>query len=105
MCLSYIVCPGNPISWCKCEAVINSMSSITVATEQAPPPPLMVMSLSLKITVNPKSGANEVGVAMGVANEVGVAMGGANKVGVAMGGAGRYDGMGNVCFWVTCESN
>lgn len=36
------------------------MNAITVAMEQAPPPPLVVMSLSLKITVNPRTGTNEV---------------------------------------------
>ena len=54
-------CPANPVSWCKCEAVV-SMNSVVVAAKQAPPPPLVVMSLSLKITVNPKTGTNEVGV-------------------------------------------
>ncbi len=63
------VCPANTVSWCKCEAVINSMNAIAVATEQAPPPPLVVMSLSLKITLNPKTGTNEVGLT----KEVGVA--------------------------------
>ena len=54
-------CPANPVSWCKCEAVV-SMNSVAVAAKQAPPPPLVVMSLSLKITVNSKTGTNEVGV-------------------------------------------
>lgn len=60
--MTFAVCPTNPVSWCKYEAVVNSMGSITVATEQAPSPPLVVLSLSLKITVNPRTGTNEVGV-------------------------------------------
>ena len=52
--------PQQNISWCKCEAVVQDMDHISVATEQAPPPPLVVMSLSVKITLNPKSGTNEV---------------------------------------------
>ena len=53
-------CPQQPISWCKCEAVVQSMSSISVVAEQPPPPPLVVMSLSVKIILNPKTGTNEV---------------------------------------------
>ena len=53
-------CPTSQVSWCKCEAVVDSLTHITVATEQAPPPPLVVMSLSMKITVNPRTGTNEV---------------------------------------------
>lgn len=41
---------------------MTDMDHITVATEQEPPPPLVVMSLSVKITLNPKTGANEVTV-------------------------------------------
>ena len=36
------------------------MKSVSVMVEQAPPPPLVVMSLSLKIILNPKNGTNEV---------------------------------------------
>lgn len=36
------------------------MKSVSVMVEQAPPPPLIVMSLSLKIILNPKNGTNEV---------------------------------------------
>ena len=60
------VCPHQPISWCKCEAVIQTMDLVTVATEQPPPPPLVVMSLSVKITLNPKTGTNEVCVGVWV---------------------------------------
>ena len=52
------------MSFCKCEAIVDSMKCITVATEQATPPPLVVMSLSVKITLNPRTGTNEVGVAL-----------------------------------------
>ena len=41
---------------------MDSMKYIAVATEQAPPPPLVVMSLSMKITLNPRTGTNEVGL-------------------------------------------
>ena len=36
------------------------MGSVSVMLEQATPPPLVVMSLCLKITLNPKNGTNEV---------------------------------------------
>lgn len=55
-----IACPQQPISWCKCEAIVQSMNSISVVAEQPPPPPLVVMSLSVKIILNPKTGSNEV---------------------------------------------
>jgi len=54
------VCPSQPVSWCKCEAVVGEMGSVSVMLEQATPPPLVVMSLCLKITLNPKNGTNEV---------------------------------------------
>ncbi len=57
-------CPTNQMSWCKCEAVVDSMKCVVVAAEQAPPPPLVVMSLSMKMTLNPRTGTNEVGVAL-----------------------------------------
>lgn len=42
------------------------MGSVSVMLEQATPPPLVVMSLCLKITLNPKNGTNEVCVLCGV---------------------------------------
>jgi len=36
------------------------MGSVSVMLEQGTPPPLVVMSLCLKITLNPKNGTNEV---------------------------------------------
>ncbi len=63
-CPPYLATPaGIPqlnISWCKCEAIVADMDQVIVATEQEPPPPLVVMSLSVKITLNPKTGSNEV---------------------------------------------
>ena len=36
------------------------MECVLVAKEQAPPPPLVTMCLSMKIILNPKTGINEV---------------------------------------------
>ena len=41
--------------------MVQSMDHVTVAREQAPPPPLVVMSLSIKSILNPKTHSNEVG--------------------------------------------
>ena len=42
------------------EGVVSGMENVGVASEQAPPPPLITMSLSMKVALNGKSGTNEV---------------------------------------------
>ena len=53
-------CPQQPVSWCKVECVVGGMESVGVASVQAPPPPLVTMSLSLTFLLNPKTRTNEV---------------------------------------------
>lgn len=65
------------------------MKSVSVMVEQAPPPPLIVMSLSLKIILNPKNGTNEV-CGRGEEGRGGVGVG--RRGGMEMGG-------GDVCVW------
>lgn len=52
---------SQPVSWCKVEALALSPDLISVIKDLAPPP-LTVMSISLKTVQNPKTHHNEVGV-------------------------------------------
>ncbi|XP_051464203.1 DNA polymerase alpha catalytic subunit isoform X2 [Apus apus] len=53
--------PSNQsVSWCKVEAVAMKPALVNVVKELSPPPPLVVMSLSMKTTQNPKTHQNEV---------------------------------------------
>lgn len=53
--------PSNqPVSWCKVEAVAVKSGLVNVVKDLSPPPPLVVMSLSMKTTQNPKTHQNEV---------------------------------------------
>lgn len=53
--------PSNqPVSWCKVEAVAVKPGLVNVVKDLSPPPPLVVMSLSMKTTQNPKTHQNEV---------------------------------------------
>lgn len=47
------------MSWCKVEAVAFKSDLISVVKD-LPPPPLVVMSVSLKTVPNPKTHHNEV---------------------------------------------
>lgn len=42
---------------------IDDLDNISVCTEKISPPPLVAMTLSLKITVNPKTMHNEIAMA------------------------------------------
>uniref|UniRef100_A0A8C7JUP0 DNA polymerase n=1 Tax=Oncorhynchus kisutch TaxID=8019 RepID=A0A8C7JUP0_ONCKI len=48
-----------PVSWCKVEAVAMRSDLVTVVKD-LPPPPLTVMSISLKTVQNPKTHHNEI---------------------------------------------
>ncbi|XP_053715701.1 DNA polymerase alpha catalytic subunit isoform X2 [Synchiropus splendidus] len=50
---------GQPISWCKVEALALRSDLVTVVKDIAPPP-LTVMSISLKTVQNPKTHHNEI---------------------------------------------
>lgn len=50
---------GQPMSWCKVEAIVPKSELISVVKD-LPPPPLVVMSISLKTVPNPKTHHNEV---------------------------------------------
>ena len=52
-------CPQN-VSWCKVECSVNGLAAVGVASEQAPPPPLTVLSLSVKTVLNTATHTNEV---------------------------------------------
>ncbi|RLW07871.1 hypothetical protein DV515_00003617 [Chloebia gouldiae] len=52
--------PSNPpVSWCKVEAVAMKPGLVNVVKDLSPPPPLVVMSFSMKTTQNPKTHQNE----------------------------------------------
>jgi DNA polymerase alpha subunit A len=53
-------CPQQPVSWCRVECVVGGGESVRLAPTQAPPPPLVTMSLSLTLSLNPKTHTNEV---------------------------------------------
>lgn len=53
-------CMSQPASWCKVEALALKPDLITVIKDLLPPP-LTVMSISLKTVQNPKTHHNEVG--------------------------------------------
>uniref|UniRef100_A0AAQ5XY28 DNA-directed DNA polymerase n=1 Tax=Amphiprion ocellaris TaxID=80972 RepID=A0AAQ5XY28_AMPOC len=50
---------GQPVSWCKVEALALRSDLVTVIKD-LPPPPVTVMSISLKTVQNPKTHQNEV---------------------------------------------
>lgn len=58
------LCPpelvSQPVSWCKVEALALRSDLVTVIKDLAPPP-VTVMSISLKTVQNPKTHHNEVG--------------------------------------------
>ncbi|KAF4797856.1 hypothetical protein TURU_069929 [Turdus rufiventris] len=52
--------PSNqPVSWCKVEAVAMKPGLVSVVKDLSPPPPLVVMSFSMKTIQNPKTHQNE----------------------------------------------
>lgn len=53
--------PSNQsVSWCKVEAVAMKPGLVNVVKDLPPPPPLVVMSFSMKTIQNPKTHQNEV---------------------------------------------
>lgn len=51
---------SQSVSWCKVEAVAVKPGLVNVVKDLCPPPPVVVMSLSMKTTQNPKTHQNEV---------------------------------------------
>ena len=51
-----------PISWCKVEATVEKPVDVTVLQGSAvpPPPPLTVVALNVKTTINPRTHLNEI---------------------------------------------
>ena len=49
------------MSWCKIECIADGLMSVGVASEQAPPPPLTILSLSIKTLINMHTKTKEVG--------------------------------------------
>ena len=56
---------NQPMSWCKVEAIALKSDLISVVKD-LPPPPLVVMSISLKTVQNPKTHHNEVSLTEGL---------------------------------------
>ncbi|XP_040194138.1 DNA polymerase alpha catalytic subunit isoform X1 [Rana temporaria] len=50
---------NQPISWCKVEAMVSKPDQVNVVKHQSPPP-VVVMSLSMKTVQNPKTHQNEI---------------------------------------------
>lgn len=50
---------NQPVSWCKVEALAVRSDLVTVVKDLSPPP-ITVMSISLKTVQNPKTHHNEV---------------------------------------------
>ncbi|KAF9908957.1 DNA-directed DNA polymerase alpha catalytic subunit pol1 [Linnemannia zychae] len=64
---------NTKVSWCKSEFIVDDEKNIRPMkdTTDLPPPPLVVMSLSLRTVINPKDKANEiVSVSTSVYHEV-----------------------------------
>ena len=57
---SQLVIPSQFVSWCRVECGTDGLTSVTVATEQITPPPLTIMSLSMKTLLNSRNRTNEV---------------------------------------------
>lgn len=57
-----------PTSWCKVEAICENPNFMSVMTSKSmpPPPPLTIMALNLKTTVNPKTMLNEIVLVSGL---------------------------------------
>ncbi|XP_041067898.1 DNA polymerase alpha catalytic subunit isoform X1 [Carcharodon carcharias] len=51
--------PNKPMSWCKVEAVALKLDHVTVVKD-IPPPPLVIMSVSMKTVQNSKTHQNEI---------------------------------------------
>ncbi|XP_018416639.1 PREDICTED: DNA polymerase alpha catalytic subunit [Nanorana parkeri] len=50
---------NQPISWCKVEVAVSKPDQVNVVKHQSPPP-IIVMSLSMKTVQNPKTHQNEI---------------------------------------------
>ncbi|KAF9923095.1 DNA polymerase alpha catalytic subunit [Linnemannia zychae] len=62
---------NSKVSWCKVEFILDNEKDVIPAANDLPPPPLVVMSLSLRTVINPKDKANEiVSISTSVYNEV-----------------------------------
>ncbi|CAI8021304.1 DNA polymerase alpha catalytic subunit [Geodia barretti] len=62
-CWLHVVQPrsgSSPVSWCRLECVVGGVDGVRVVPTQAPPPPLVTLSLSFALSLNPKTHANEV---------------------------------------------
>eukprot|EP01137_Pigoraptor_chileana_P015018 Opistho-2@70403 len=51
---------NRPISWCTFDVVVDDMKKVRKCAEQMKPPPLVVLSLSLKTVLNQKHHRNEI---------------------------------------------
>lgn len=59
MCVFYPELMNQPVSWCKVEAQAVKPDLVNVVKD-LPPPPLVIMSLSMKTVQNTKTHHNEV---------------------------------------------
>ncbi|XP_063922765.1 DNA polymerase alpha catalytic subunit isoform X2 [Zophobas morio] len=50
----------NPVSWCKLEVNCTKVADISIAKDVTGRPPLVVSSINMRRTINPKTGSNEI---------------------------------------------
>ncbi|CAB4018893.1 DNA polymerase alpha catalytic subunit-like [Paramuricea clavata] len=62
--------PNQPMSWCKLEAIVGKPDHITPLTEgNLDPPPLVVLSVSVRTMLNPKTHLHEVLAVTGLVHQ------------------------------------
>ncbi|CAB3994881.1 DNA polymerase alpha catalytic subunit, partial [Paramuricea clavata] len=62
--------PNQPMSWCKLEAIVSKPDHITPLTEgNLDPPPLVVLSVSVRTMLNPKTHLHEVLAVTGLVHQ------------------------------------
>ena len=55
-----------PSTWCKFEAIVDLPSNVNLASNAPHPPPVTVLALNMKTTINPKSHQNEITLVSGL---------------------------------------
>mgnify|MGYP001418905760 FL=1 len=55
-----------PSTWCKFEAICDLPSNVNLASNAPHPPPVTILALNMKTTINPKSHQNEITLVSGL---------------------------------------
>ena len=59
-----------PSSWCKFEAICDTPNNVSVLNKNAPPaPPVTILALNMKTTINSKTHQNEITLVSGLVNK------------------------------------